>query len=723
MGVDSCLVVCPNCGTKTAVSVSERTRCEHKECRYFFQVFSKRGKEKARLFYLTQPSKALKYLQRVSEGRWFVAFEEKAEPFVVESIYDLISPEMLQIIQVGITERLKRPVTIMARLKRELPDNFPVTVIWVDDLCLGRIDPLNPHACYCEYCNKIRESTKGEEKCFDFDARVVAGMIKEEMPKSRWYSCWAGMVDCAVPVMIDHHVLAVFLTGQIRCKDREREESFTRGSAAAAEITGVDKQALHRLADRGEKHCWSELSALSDKYKVYLEIIEDVAEDRYLMGRQVKDAEFMEEVFAYFAAVDSEDSLWLVLKALVKQLGEFAFFRYTALLMNGGDSAVDFVVKAADGFGQEDSRTLELTEDDVKNIFDRDGLFALKEGGAPKEEALYAKIKKLIGMGDVDAVLLFSYSLSRGRKCILVMAERVEAVTTRKSPRCISGTTKKFLEKVGHEIKIEIDKWLSIRGLEEALEEKDDLLGNAAHVLRAPLSRLYGDTEHLVTLIADGESGAIAANAEEIGGLCRTMDKVVDKALVQMQTFLLFTRGEMRSEPYRFEDDISLGELLRECTEVFEHLAIRNEIQIVVEVPDELPRTYADGEKLKIAFYNLIHNGVKFSYRRQTVGIRVSFDQAEDTYKISVSDIGEPVREPEKEKIFEKHYRSQCEDPKRFVPGAGIGLTVARKIVRRHNGEIWVTSKRAERTGDNGSSNGGYDTTFWIELPRRSKTA
>jgi signal transduction histidine kinase/ligand-binding sensor protein len=648
-----------------------------------------------------------------------VAFQKRAEPFVVKSIYELISLEMFQIIQFGITQRLKRPVTIMARWERKLSGKYPVKLIRIDDQWLARLDPLDPHASYCEYCNEIRRSKKGEkkgeEKCFDFDARVVAAIMKEEMPESRWYPCWAGMVDCAIPVIIDHFVIAVFLTGQLRCDDRECEEAFTRGIAAATEITGVDKDDLHALADAGEKRHWSELDAVSDECKDYLEIIKDVAKDKYEMGRQVQDAEFMDEVFAYFAAVDSEDSLWVVLTALVKRVAEFTFFGYTALLMNRGDAAADFVVKAPSEFGQEAPGTLELTEDEVERLFRREGLFVLKEGGAPKEEGLYAKTRELIGR-DVESVLLFSYSLSRDRKCILLVAERVEGVTTRKSQRYISETTKKFLERVGHEIKQELYKWLSIK-------EKDDLLINAAHVLRAPLTRLCGATEHLVTLIADGKSGAVAANAEEMGKLCGTMDNVVSSALRQMETFLMCTRGEMKSEPYRFKEDISLRELLRECAESVEHLTIRNKIRIIVEASDELPRTYADGEKLRIAFSNIIENGVKFSYRSQTVDIRVSFDRAKDTYEISVSNIGNPVRESEKEKIFEKHYRSKCEDPDRLVPGTGIGLTVAREIIKRHDGKIWVTSKRAERISYSGSHSAVYDTTFWIELPRKRNPA
>jgi two-component system sensor histidine kinase KdpD len=71
---------------------------------------------------------------------------------------------------------------------------------------------------------------------------------------------------------------------------------------------------------------------------------------------------------------------------------------------------------------------------------------------------------------------------------------------------------------------------------------------------------------------------------------------------------------------------------------------------------------------------------------------------------VSVEDRGPGISEQEKAKVFEKFYRGK--DQRERIPGTGMGLTIAREIVRAHHGRIWVESEP------------GKGTTFSFSVPR-----
>jgi signal transduction histidine kinase len=707
--------------------VPGRARCEEGKCGYFFEVFSKRDKGRARQFYLAQPSKGLKYLMQAEDKRWFVAFGGKTEAFVVESIYDLIDPKALQIIQIGLSDTLKRPISIMARLGEKCRQSAAphpiITVIEKDGQLFGRVDPRDPQAYYCEYCKKIRESEKGRQRCLDFDAGVMVKMFAKDEPKSEWYPCWGGMIDLAIPVIINRYVVAVFYGGQVLWTDTEGQKLFAKRSVIAAEFIGGEPNALAAIAG-GKNQVKSDRRDLDQRLKHHeeeVQIIQQVADSRYWAERRVREAEFMSEVFAYFATVDDEASLWTVLANIIKRLGEFAFFRYAGLLMNETEAERSFVVRVAGGFGKDTCELLELEHEEIQKVFCREGLFVVKDVEGLVEHRLYEKVTNVVGVRDLNCVLMLPYTLSTGQRYILLLADRLAAIHGQEPVGYVSDQRSQFLEAVGHEIKVEIDSWFSIRGLERAIAEKDDLLASAGHVLVAPLDGIYGKTEHLVTLASVGEPSKLAANADKIKRLSESIDRDVMRAVRQTRSFLMFTRGKMASEPYKLDQSISLTGLVEECCADFTYLAMKRGITINLDAPPNLPSAYFDREKLMIAFSNLLDNAVKYSYPRRSIEVCVSLQKDLGVYLVTVGDFGKGIPEPELEKVFERYYRSKWEDPKRFIPGTGIGLTVAKEIINRHKGRMWATSTQGQSQRGAGSLVGGYSTIFWIELPRRSR--
>ena len=131
-------------------------------------------------------------------------------------------------------------------------------------------------------------------------------------------------------------------------------------------------------------------------------------------------------------------------------------------------------------------------------------------------------------------------------------------------------------------------------------------------------------------------------------------------------------------------------------------MAQEKQISIFVSVQDPLPEIIGDVERIKLVIRKLLHNAILYSSNEQIVAIHAWGDQQE--VFCSLADQGVGIDEDELELVFDRLYRSR-DDRVQSLPGGGIGLTIARRIINRHGGEIWAVSSL-----DKGS-------TFTFRLP------
>jgi two-component system sensor histidine kinase KdpD len=110
---------------------------------------------------------------------------------------------------------------------------------------------------------------------------------------------------------------------------------------------------------------------------------------------------------------------------------------------------------------------------------------------------------------------------------------------------------------------------------------------------------------------------------------------------------------------------------------------------VKVEVPEDLPRVSVDPEFIGIVIWQLLSNAVHYTPPGSPLTVRASAGDAEVI--ISVEDCGPGISEQEQKKVFEKFFRGK--DQRDRIPGTGMGLTIAREIVRAHHGRIWVESE------------------------------
>jgi light-regulated signal transduction histidine kinase (bacteriophytochrome) len=107
---------------------------------------------------------------------------------------------------------------------------------------------------------------------------------------------------------------------------------------------------------------------------------------------------------------------------------------------------------------------------------------------------------------------------------------------------------------------------------------------------------------------------------------------------------------------------------------------------------DPLPVVMADEAQLIQLLQNLIGNSIKYRGQADPI-IHISAVRDKDMWRISVKDNGIGIAPEYHEKIFEMFQRLNAGERK---DGTGIGLAIAKKIVEKHGGRIWVESEEGE---------------------------
>ena len=110
---------------------------------------------------------------------------------------------------------------------------------------------------------------------------------------------------------------------------------------------------------------------------------------------------------------------------------------------------------------------------------------------------------------------------------------------------------------------------------------------------------------------------------------------------------------------------------------------------------ENLPAVVAfDRRLVKLAIKQLLDNALKYSSVEKPVVVRTY--GADDRLTIEITDCGHGIPNEEQTRIFERFYRSPA--IKEQIPGSGLGLSIAHRIVQAHGGDLTVTSRPGETT-------------------------
>ncbi len=209
-----------------------------------------------------------------------------------------------------------------------------------------------------------------------------------------------------------------------------------------------------------------------------------------------------------------------------------------------------------------------------------------------------------------------------------------------------------------------------IERLSTLLQAQEEFVTHAAHELRSPMTTLYGELAHALRRSRDKEQYRVAIEAalESTQRLKELAESLLTLARIDA----------IKVEP---EERVPLADVLGQALRAVEAAASGREVTIAVDAAPFTVRGRArDLERL---FCNLFENAIRHSPARETV--RVSASATGDAVQVHVVDRGAGVPAADRERIFEPFYRS----PSAYgTPGHGLGLAIARKIARAHDGEL-----------------------------------
>lgn len=217
-------------------------------------------------------------------------------------------------------------------------------------------------------------------------------------------------------------------------------------------------------------------------------------------------------------------------------------------------------------------------------------------------------------------------------------------------------------------------------------------LAGVAHDLRTPLNALKLSAQVLLRAPEPPPAEKLRESLVRISAQLDRLDRMVGDLLEQ-------TRIEAGNLELRLEDT-DLRVLVTDVVEL--HRPSSQQHQLELTVPDRPIPVRGDPTRLTQVLTNLLSNAIKYSPRGGRV--RVLLEQSREEVLLSVSDEGVGIPPDEYERIFEPFRRSKGSSAE--IPGIGLGLSVSRRIVRAHGGNIEVVSQQ------------GAGSTFRVRLPR-----
>lgn len=284
-----------------------------------------------------------------------------------------------------------------------------------------------------------------------------------------------------------------------------------------------------------------------------------------------------------------------------------------------------------------------------------------------------------------DALQLFPFVIS-GLVVALITAQRERA-------RLNLLATEQELQERAEELEEINEK------LKETNSLKDRFLSIASHELKTPITTIRGQAQlALRRLTKQSES------SQDLDGMRAALEKINEQTgrLTSLVDELLVMSSIRAGKVQLKKRECDLVDL---CRGVIEDQQLLTGRQILLEQPATPVKVIIDSDRITQVIVNLVSNALKYSSEGSPVEVAVSrIDQR--MVQVQVRDHGKGIAKEEQAHIFDTFYRtSDAQSSTKF--GLGLGLSISKDIVERHNGRIWCESEP-----DKGS-------IFFVELPTR----
>ena len=212
-------------------------------------------------------------------------------------------------------------------------------------------------------------------------------------------------------------------------------------------------------------------------------------------------------------------------------------------------------------------------------------------------------------------------------------------------------------------------------------QQKDDFVSAVSHELRTPITSILGFAEDLEETASPEERvmiEVIVRNSRRLAGMVEQ----------------LLELGRMSApNPVRADGSVPLNRIVDETVEEQGRIARDADVAVETRLHEPGPRVVGDETSIGRVVTNLLSNAIKFTPAGGSIRLTTSIEHAAGghagTAVLEVDDSGVGISAEERERVFERFYRSS-DDAKLAAPGTGLGLSIVRSLVELQGGTIEI---------------------------------
>lgn len=222
---------------------------------------------------------------------------------------------------------------------------------------------------------------------------------------------------------------------------------------------------------------------------------------------------------------------------------------------------------------------------------------------------------------------------------------------------------------------------------------QQDFVANASHELRTPLSIISGFIETLQTTAKDDEKARdkfLHIMQEQTSYMSALIENLLSLSKIELS---------INTPP---EDKVNINGIIREIKSALEIKLKGQHLELSTRFA-RLPHITADEHQITQVLQNLMDNAVKYAAPNSVISVITAkvpeipknryYEVAEgESVEISISNHGVTINKDDLNRLTERFYRLQ-EHKNQNIKGTGLGLSIASQIIKRHKGNLLITSK------------------------------
>ncbi len=224
-----------------------------------------------------------------------------------------------------------------------------------------------------------------------------------------------------------------------------------------------------------------------------------------------------------------------------------------------------------------------------------------------------------------------------------------------------------------------ITKWIT-RPAEEAFERQKEFIADASHELKTPLAVIMASADEIQSPDIDPKY------IDNIRYESDRMNRLI-------AGLLNLSRLESGEDIVSFKEE-DLSRILEKTCMAYEAVAFEQGVSVQTDIEEGL-LCKCNKEEIEQMAATLLDNAVRHSYKDSTVKVLASSGKGKGNIDIQIINSGDPIPKEDEERIFERFYRgdrARNREENRY----GLGLAIARRIARNHNGDIKAHSENGE---------------------------